>query len=146
MRNRKKRWNGRARGAPPVSEFERALMGDENADRPRFDPRHDRKTLQLCRQVQRALALALIGECDDDPVSDLVIESVEPLGGAGQLLVRIAMPREHLASATDVLARLNSRSPQLRAEIANAISRKRVPGLSFVAVPMTEGDGHERCQ
>ncbi len=148
MRNRKKRWNRRACGAPAISVFEQALLGEENSDRTPFDPSRDRKTLQLCRQVQRALTLALIGECSDDLLRDLYIESVEPMGGAGQLLVRVGMPREAMASATDVVARLNARSSKLCAEVAQSICRKRVPGLSFMAVPNmpTEGEGvsHER--
>lgn len=147
MRNRKKRWKARARGASADCVFESALMGDENADRPPFDPRQDRKTLQLCRQVQRALMLTLGGECDDGLLCDLSVESVEPMGGAGHLLVRVAMPAESPASVADVLARVNARSAMLRATIAQSICRKRVPGLSFLVVPTmpaaAEGDGHE---
>jgi hypothetical protein len=88
----------------------------------------DRKTLQLCRQVQRALMLA-----------DLPVESVEPMGGGGgQLLVRVALPAGE--SAIDALARLHERAPMLRAAVARTICRKRVPGLSFVVVP---GEGGE---
>ncbi len=94
------------------------------------------------------MTLALIGECSDDLLRDLFIEAVEPMGGAGQLLVRVGMPQETMASATEVVARLNARSARLRAEVAQSISRKRVPGLSFLAVPNLpvegEGVGHGR--
>jgi hypothetical protein len=43
----------------------------------------------------------------------------------------------------EVLARLNDRAGKLRAIVAGAICRKRVPMLSFVAVPAMEGGYHE---
>jgi hypothetical protein len=115
--------------------FEAALLGEQESGRKAFDPRRDRKTLQLCRQVQRALTLALGGECDDKVLRDVYVESVEPMGGASQLLVRVAVPIRTGFCAMDVLARLNDRSAKLRALVAQSICRKRAPGLSFIAVP-----------
>jgi ribosome-binding factor A len=126
LRHSKK--HGRARGAParsPHQLFQEALRGDDDGTR-RFDPRHDRKTLQLCRQVQRAVLMALADE-------DVTVDAVEPMGSAAQLLVRVTVPTS--ASPATVVARLNGRAPQLRAAVAAAISRKRVPSLAFVAVP-----------
>jgi ribosome-binding factor A len=121
--------------------FEQALFGDSESDRRRFDPRADRKTLQLCRQVKRALMLALAGECDDDLLRDLSVDAVEPAGGAGHLVVTVSVPTNMLDGipVIEVLARLNGRAGQLRAVVAQSICRKRVPMLSFTAVPMTEG-------
>ncbi len=93
-----------------------------NRDGRRADPRHDHKTLQLCRQVQRALSLEL---------ADVSVEAVEPMGSATQLLVRVGVPAA--ASAAEVVGRLTGRTPHLRAAVAAAISRKRVPTLTFVA-------------
>jgi ribosome-binding factor A len=117
--------------------FEMALRGDAESDRKPFDPRADRKTLQLCRQVQRALMLALAGECGDDLLRDASVDSVDPAGGAGHLLVRVSVPDG--LPVLDVLARLNSRAGMLRAIVAQSICRKRTPMLSFVAIPMVEG-------
>jgi ribosome-binding factor A len=114
--------------------FERALRGEEASDRKSFDPRVDRKTLQLCRQVQRALMLALGGECADDVLRSVYVESVEPMGSASQLLVRIAMSSAAGVPSLEVLGRLNGRAARLRAIVAQSICRKRVPNLSFVAV------------
>ncbi len=118
--------------------FEQALLGDVSEGRKRFDPRSDRKTLQLCRQVERALSLALAGECGDDLLREVWVEGVEPMGGAGALLVRVCVPRGIVA--VDVVARLNHRAGALRSIVAGSICRKKVPSLSFVAVP---GNGTE---
>src|SRR5687767_8159670 len=107
-------------------------MGESSSGRA-FDPRGDRKTLQLCRQVQRALALALAGECADELLRDVYVESVEPLGGAGQLLVRVMASGG--VAPFEVMARLGVVTPRLRAFVAGEICRKRVPMLSFVVVP-----------
>lgn len=72
--------------------FERALKGEEDSSKRQFDPRGDRKTLQLCRQVQQALMLALAGECGDDLLRDVSVDSVDPAGGSGHLLVCVAVP------------------------------------------------------
>ena len=84
--------------------------------------------------MQRALTLAAAGD-------DVSIDAVEPMGTAAQLLVRIGVPPT--ASPAEVVARLNGRAPQLRAAIASAISRKRVPTLTFVAVPTGSGVDHD---
>lgn len=133
--HRNKRSRGRADSASAELIFERALSGEEESGRRAFDPRQDRKTLQLCRQVQRALTLALSGECDDEVLRDVYVESVEPMGGPSQLLVRVAVPVGAGLRAMDVLARLNERSARLRVLVAQSICRKRAPGLSFVAIP-----------
>jgi hypothetical protein len=141
--NRRNTRKGRARGAHSRSQsddllFELALRGEgENLSKP-FDPRADRKTLQLCRQVQRTLMLALAGECGDNLLRDVSVESVNPAGGVGHLLVGVNIPRDH--SVMEVLARLNDRVGQLRASVAASICRKRVPMLSFIGVPPVHTD------
>jgi ribosome-binding factor A len=144
--NRKKPWKGRARGARPhrqsdLNEFEMALAGDRRESSKAFDPRADRKTQQLCRQVQRALMMALAGECGDDLLREILVDSIDPAGGAGHLLVRVIVPGG--LPVIDVLARLNDRSGKLRAIVAASICRKRVPMLSFIAVPGMEGNHHD---
>ena len=145
MRHSRNPRRGRARDASAAAEFERALLGSGAPGARAFDPTRDRKPLQLCRQVQRALALALPGECDDELLRDACVESVEPLGGPGQLLVRVSVPAGGDAPTwNDAMARLTACTPRLRAAIAREISRKRVPNLSFVVVPRAQGgDVHE---
>lgn len=149
MSNRNRSWKGRARDASSrdfsaESLFERALRGEASEIRKPFDPRTDRKTLQLCRQVHRALILALAGECADEQLRDVSVDSVDAAGGGGHLLVRVNVPGG--LSVVEVLARLNSRAGKLRAIVAASICRKRAPMLSFVAVPVrhgSQGGDHE---
>ncbi|HZK82769.1 MAG TPA: hypothetical protein VFC46_16930 [Humisphaera sp.] len=131
MSYQKKRRRGRAHDATADAAFERALLGEERAGRRTFDPRNDRKTRQLCQQVKRALA----GGCDDPVLSDVYIDSVEPIGNGTHLLVRVSPPVGTELSPGELTARLNSRSARLRAVVAQSICRKRVPGLSFVVIP-----------
>jgi ribosome-binding factor A len=125
------------RNRPADVLFEQALLGDEFESKKIFDPRADRKTLQLSRQVQRALMQALAGECGDDLLRDLSVESVEPAGGAGHLLVHVIVPRQ--ISVPEVMSRLALRSARPRTIVAGSICRKRAPMLSFIAVPNVEG-------
>ena len=147
MGHSRKPRRGRARDASADALFERALLGEIVSEGRRLDPARDRKTLQLCRQVQRALAMALAGECADAALADAYVESVEPLGGPGQLLVRVRIGGGSSVAPFEVRERLVARAPRLRAAVAREISRKRVPMLSFVVVPhepgRTEGGGHD---
>ena len=140
VRHSKRPRRGRARDASADALFERALLGDESlfvgGSSRAGGVRPDRKTLQLCRQVQRALSMALAGECADDLLRDAYVDGVEPLGGPGQLLVRVATPAGASAPPpAEVMTRLATHTPRLRAAVAREICRKRVPGLSFVVVP-----------
>jgi ribosome-binding factor A len=91
--------------------------------------RGNRKTLQLCRQVQRALSYAL-GDCDDNVLASLYVESVDPAPNDKHLMVTVS-PLDRDISPEDVLVRLHRVLGHLRAEIAADIHRKRVPELAF---------------
>jgi len=90
--------------------------------------------------------MAMAGECDDDVLRELSVDSVEPLGSAAQLLVRVRVPASIGVSAAEVLGRLEAHSARLRHLIARAICRKRTPALDFVLLPAgyppTEGGEH----
>lgn len=118
-------------------------------------PRPDRKTLQLCSQVQRTLDQVLSGELDDDRLRDVYVVQVTPAPDAHCLLVTVAP----LGFAKDfrpeeVMARLAANSGRMRSELARAINRKKTPELMFrVAVegdlppsslPQIEGDIDEQ--
>jgi ribosome-binding factor A len=141
LNNRRKKWKGRALNATADEVFERALFGEDLAHSKSFDAREDRKMQQLYQQVRRSLSLALVGECDDDLLREVYVESVMPMGSGSQLLVRVVMLASLGVSSWEVLGRLNDRSIRLRAIVARAICRKRVPGLSFIVVPFSTEEG-----
>ena len=102
----------------------------------RRNSRGEQKAMQLCRQAQRALSLALAGECDDDVLRSLYVDSVVPAPDAMQLLVRLVIPRAaRELRADDILARLDRVHGLLRHAVAEAITRKRAPELAFIIVP-----------
>lgn len=92
----------------------------------------DHKTLQLCRQAQRALSLALAGECDDDVLRSLYVASVVPAPDASRLLICVVLPRGSDAPIAEVLSRLARASGLLRTAVARAVTRKRAPELTFL--------------
>jgi ribosome-binding factor A len=132
VRHQHRRWKGRAPSASAGDIFEHALLGEPAHRSREFDPRTDRKTLQLCRQIHRALILAVGGELP----GNLSVESVEPLGSASQLLVRVVIHESTPAALSDAMIQLNERTGAVRALISRSIHRKRAPNLTFVAIPI----------
>jgi len=113
-------------------EFAQALDGGAGAGK--SANRHEHyKALQLCRQVQRALNLALADRCTDDVTNDLFVDAVSPAPDCGRLLVLVVVPAN--CPVTEALARLRRDAGYLRSRVAIAITRKRAPELSFVPVP-----------
>lgn len=88
----------------------------------------------LCRQVQRTLMLALGGELDGVDLTDLSIGEVHPAPNAGHLVVEVMVSSTAIEPASMLIARLAALTPRLRHLLAQSISRKRVPELSFVPV------------
>jgi ribosome-binding factor A len=98
----------------------------------------NRKALQLCAQVAQTLASVLSGECGDDRLRDLLVESVEPAPDSTRLLVTVsAGPAFADGDTASVLRALYGATGMLRVQIARAIHRKRVPELLF------QVQGHE---
>jgi ribosome-binding factor A len=100
-----------------------------------LDPRLDRdgphkvsnrKALQLCGQIARALA-----ECfptlGDDVLRNLRVEAVTPAPNSSRLLVTVSCP----AGEAEAARRLEQARGLLRTEVASAIHRKRTPDLVF---------------
>ena len=101
--------------------------------------RPDRKTLQMCSQVQRTLDQVLSGELDDDRLRDVYVVQVTPAPDANCLLVTVAP----LGFAKDfrpdeVMVRLAANTGRMRSELARAINRRKTPELMFRVV--LEGD------
>ena len=93
------------------------------------------KTLQLCRQVQRTLQLAL-GCRAEEELQGLEVLSVEPAPNASQLLVRLAplLPSD-VRPVENVWSQLGPATGALRTEVAAAIRRRRAPQLLFQIEP-----------
>lgn len=90
-------------------------------------PRNSRrKTLQLARQVQRALTFA-VTETGDDRLLSAWVQDVEPHPDAGQMMVSVITGQ----SPEDTLAALHEHAGRLRTEVAHAITRRRAPELHF---------------
>lgn len=97
----------------------------------------DHKTAALCKQVGRAVSLALTGECGDPVLQGLIVEEVLPAPNAGRLLVRVLWRTGPEAQGiAEVLQRLAAVEGLLRARVTEAIVRKRAPELAFAVVPL----------
>ncbi len=120
-------------------DFAESLHGSESEGFS-SDRQAKRKAQQFCRQVQRALNLALAGCGTEEGLSGLFVEEVFPAPDCGRLLVHVAVTGDQ--PVADVLLALRRAGPQLRSEVAAAISRKRAPELSFVP-SVGEVENHE---
>ena len=90
-----------------------------------------RKTLQLCGQVAEALGYAFAAVCNDDLLRDLGVVAVQPAPDESRLLVTVAPTLPGPCDPAQVLAHLQQALGKLRAEVAVAIHRKKVPELAF---------------
>jgi len=120
------------------SDFAEALDGESNTNRS-SERQALRKTQQFCRQVQRALNLALSDSGVEDLGFELFVDQVSPGPDCGHLLVHIAVPDGH--SIADAMNALRSDASRLRSEVAMAIARKRAPELMFM--PAWSGGGSD---
>lgn len=105
-------------------------MAYDNHDDGASAPRPDRKTLQLCRQVERALTYAL-AESNNDLLLDIQLEGVQPAPDASHLLVKVSTRSD---KPLDVLVALQADGPRLRTACAEAITRRKAPELFFQIV------------
>jgi ribosome-binding factor A len=90
------------------------------------------KTLMLCAQARRALEVAIGAECRDEAVQDLIVVDVMPDPTVRRLRVWLRAPMEmNEEDRAHRLRRLAAARGFLRAQIAQAIHRKRTPELAF---------------
>ena len=103
-----------------------------------------RKAYQLCRQVAETLNAILSGECHDDVLQSLYVESVSPAPDATQLLVNVQiLDRMNTVAPAELLRRLRNASGWFRSEIAAAITRRKAPHLVFQIDPRPVTDNCE---
>lgn len=110
--------------SPPESR--RKESRDESSD--------DRKTMQLCAQVRRALhgVIPLPGSSCFEGV---VVEAVQPDPDASRLRIVISVPPSCAEPIPSLKQRLIDRVGFIRSEVASQIHRKRVPILTFELMP-----------
>lgn len=119
------------------------LNEDDGVDPRRFfrkgQTHDDRKTRQLCKQVLRTLSFVLAGECRDEVLCELIVQSVVPAPDSSRLLVTVQPgPAASTITRQEILERLQRACPFLRQEVAAAVSRRKVPELTF-EVALREG-------
>ena len=90
---------------------------------------HNRKDLQLCRQVFDALTYAL-ADIEDLMILDLVLASVVPAPSAARLQVTL-VPVHDNVDPEEALTRIKEVADELREEVAAEVTRKRAPELVF---------------
>lgn len=87
---------------------------------------------QLCKQVERAAAVTLAGECEGDALLGAAVAFVEPAPDSTRLMATVVLApgkgAEDLAAARAALARS---AASFREEVARTIHRKRVPEIVF---------------
>src|SRR5262245_39565459 len=111
---------------PPPPELCAEPDADDGID-PRDLPRYprgkvsNRKALQLCRQVEHALSIALEG----DVLRDLTVQSVTPAPDSSRMLVTFVYHGPETMSSHAVLAVLEAQRARLRSAVAAAIHRKK---------------------
>jgi ribosome-binding factor A len=133
-----KRENRREKGAEFVdADFAEILYGEKNNSRS-GNRQAQRKTQQFCRQVQRALNLALTDASVGEIGCDLFVDEVSPGPDCGHLLVHIVVQEGY--SIAEALSALRRDASRLRSEVAMSIARKRAPELAFVPVSMQGGN------
>ena len=90
------------------------------------------KLRQLCKQVERAAAVTLAGECASDVLVGAAVLSVEPAPDAARLRVTVVLaPGRSAEDAAQAIADLRRAAPAFRQEAARSIHRKRVPEVTF---------------
>jgi ribosome-binding factor A len=93
----------------------------------------NRKALQLCSEVAKTLSFALAWGTGDDLLGLLQVESVAPAPDSTRLLVTVSLTESAASDvqSRQVLGRLRQATGRLRALVAAAIHRRRVPDLTF---------------
>ncbi len=101
------------------------------------EARVDPKTRQLCKQVQRVLASGLSGEVADEALQSLLVDGVEPAPSASRLRV-VLLASSSTWTESELRERLERAQGWLRAQVAQAVNRKRAPELAFEVVCLSE--------
>jgi ribosome-binding factor A len=93
-------------------------------------PVKNRKALQLCRQVEQTLHLAL-ADCGDPLLNDLLIVDVIPFPDSTRLLIAVRSATGIATEPVLILEHLRQAAGLLRHEVAAGIHRRKTPDLVF---------------
>ena len=111
---------------------------DEEADPTPFFHESDRsgkrnwKVQQLCKQVERAAAVTLAGECEGEALLGAAVAFVEPAPDASRLMAMVVLgPGKGMDDLAEARAALARSAASFREEVARTIHRKRVPEIVF---------------
>jgi hypothetical protein len=85
--------------------------------------------------------MTLVGECEDEALQNLSVESVKPVAGNRMLVTLIVHPPGTDLGREEVLARLEVVRPLLIQRVAEDISRRSVPELAFWLVREVSDSG-----
>lgn len=112
----------------PVESDPGRFFGEPDRSR-----RDRRKALQLCKQVERAVAVTLAGECASEALLGAAVAGVEPAPDSGRMRVAVVLaPGRATDDVDEAAAELRRSAAAFRAEAARSIHRKRAPELVFV--------------
>ena len=100
----------------------------------RADTTDDRKTMQLCAQIQRALH-GVIPVPGSPMLEGLIVEAVEPNPDASTLRVVLSVPPSSAYPIASLRQRLSDMAGFIRSAVMPHIHRKRVPRLTFELIP-----------
>lgn len=100
----------------------------------RDDSSDDRKTMQLCAQVRRALH-GVIPLPGSSFFEGLVVEAVEADPDVTRLRVVVSVPPACAHPIPALKQRLTDMVGFIRSEVASQINRKRIPLLTFDLIP-----------
>ncbi len=96
----------------------------------------NRKSWQLCKQVHRAVSMALVSEIGDPALHELEVASVEPAPDDTRLRIVLSLASDNAGIRESAGAALARASGLLRALVAQSITRKRTPELDFAIEPV----------
>jgi ribosome-binding factor A len=90
-----------------------------------------RKLAQLAAQIRRSIESTLVGECSDEVLQNVSVESVEPAAG-NRMNVTLMVHEPGASLAKDeVMQRLEQSRGLLIQRVAEDVNRRAVPELSF---------------
>ncbi len=96
------------------------------------------KVQQLRKQVERTLYLVFAAQSQNEWLCDLTIVHVEPNNNGTHFVIELATTHNDLESYRQTLQALSQAQGYIRSVLANRMSRRKVPSLSFQLIPMQQ--------